>query len=111
MRIAYFYLMNGEPDRIRAVAPEHARYWRHLDLPGYLGGPTADRSAGLITFEAGSVEEAERLVQDDPFVRSGLLDGAWLKEWLPSGSAMERDLRRRVPGRSAGDDGPILGAR
>jgi hypothetical protein len=27
MRIAYFYLMRDEPDRVRAVAPAHAAYW------------------------------------------------------------------------------------
>ena len=93
MRIAYFYLMKDEADRVRAVASEHAAYWHGLDPPGYLGGPTADRSAGLITFEAGSVRKAEQLVEDDPFVRSGLLDGAWVKEWLPRSSAVDRDLR------------------
>jgi hypothetical protein len=49
------------------------------DIP--LGGPFADRSGGLITFEGASVEEAERLVSDDPFVREDLLETHWVKEW------------------------------
>jgi uncharacterized protein YciI len=52
-----------------------------LDLPDYLGGPFAERSGGLITFEARSVEETEQLAADDPFVREGLLASRWLKEW------------------------------
>jgi uncharacterized protein YciI len=83
MRIAYFYWMKDDPDRVRTVAPEHAAYWRDLGLPGYLGGPLADRSGGLITFEADSLESAERLVAADPFVRDELLEGSVVKQWMP----------------------------
>ncbi|HYZ13671.1 MAG TPA: hypothetical protein VFA08_08720 [Actinomycetota bacterium] len=68
MRVAYFYLMQHDPGRVGSVAPNHAAYWRELDLPDYVGGPLADRSGGLITFSAGSIEEAELLVARDPFV-------------------------------------------
>ena len=81
MRFTYVYLMAEDPDRVRAVAPQHAAYGQGLDLPNYLGGPFADRSGGLITFEARPVEEAERLAADDPFVRNGLLASRWQKEW------------------------------
>jgi uncharacterized protein YciI len=83
MRIAYFYWMKDDPDRVRTVAPQHAAYWRDLALPGYLGGPFADRSGGLITFEADSLQSAERLVAADPFVREELLEGSVVKQWLP----------------------------
>jgi uncharacterized protein YciI len=73
MRILYFYLMSDAPDRVRTVAPRHAAYWRELGLGQYLGGPFADRSGGLITFEADSIFEAEQLVADDPFVQEDLL--------------------------------------
>jgi hypothetical protein len=69
MRVLYFYLMRNAPDRIRTVAPNHAMYWGGLALPDYLGGPFADRSGGLISFEVASFDEAERLVAEDPFVR------------------------------------------
>jgi uncharacterized protein YciI len=82
MRFLYFYLMRDVPDRVRAAAPEHAAYWRALGLRDYLGEPFADRSGGLINFEAGSAAEAEQLVADDPFVRGDLLDGRWVKEWM-----------------------------
>jgi uncharacterized protein len=82
MRVAYFYLMTDEPDRVRAVAPQHAAYWRGLAATGYLGGPFTDRSGGLITFETDSSETAERLVADDPFLRNGLVESHWLKEWI-----------------------------
>ena len=52
MRIANFYLMRAERDRVRAVALDHASYWRDLNVPGYVGGALADRSGRLTTFEA-----------------------------------------------------------
>ena len=83
MRAAYVYFMRGDPERIRSVEPRHAAYWRGLGLRGYLGGPFADRSGGLITFEAASAEEADRLVAADPFVTAGLVERGALKEWSP----------------------------
>jgi hypothetical protein len=74
--------MIDEPDTARCVAPQHAAYRQGLNLPAYLGGPFADRSGGLITFEGESTESAERLVADDPFVRLGLLQRRWLEHWF-----------------------------
>lgn len=82
MRFLYFYLMRDTPDRVRSAVPEHAAYWREHGLGHYLGGPFADRSGGLITFDVASGAEAERLVADDPFVREDLLEGRWVKEWM-----------------------------
>ena len=82
MRVAYSYFMKDEPDRVRAVAPDHVAYWRGLAITGYLGGPFIDRPGGLITFEIGSSEQAEQLVADDPFLREELIETGWLKEWV-----------------------------
>ncbi len=67
---------------MRAAAPKHAAYWRELEQDGYLGGPFADRSGGLITFQTDSAAKAEALAADDPFLRAGLLERHWVKEWL-----------------------------
>lgn len=83
MKVAYFYSMKHEPDVIRTVAPAHAAYWRERGLPAYVGGPFADRSGGLITFDASTAEEAERIVAADPFVTGGLLEDSIVKEWTP----------------------------
>ena len=82
MQFLYFYLMKDAPDRVRAAAPKHAAYWRELGLRDYLGGPFADRSGGLITFQAASDAEAGRLVANDPFLSEGLLERHWVKQWL-----------------------------
>jgi uncharacterized protein YciI len=80
-RFVYFYFMKEEPDRIRAIVPSHVEYWRGLELAGHTGGPFADRSGGLITFEAESIQAATRIATDDPFVREDLLEDKWIKEW------------------------------
>ena len=82
MRFLYFYLMRDVADRVRAVAPDPAAYWQDLALREYAGGPFADRSGGLITFDVASGEEAERLVAADPFLREDLLERHWLKQWM-----------------------------
>jgi len=64
MRVLYFYLMRNAPDRVRTAVPDHAEYWGTLGVHAYLGGPFADRSGGLITFEVASIDEAKRLVAE-----------------------------------------------
>src|SRR6266542_84671 len=86
MRFLYFYLMKDAPDRAQATAPQHAAYWRELGLRDFLGGPFGDRSGGSITFQSDSGAEAERLVAGDPFLREGLLERHWVKEWSPIGA-------------------------
>lgn len=81
MRALYVYFMKDDPEQVRNVAPAHTAFWRSLGLAGYEGGPFADRSGGLITFDCSSLEEAERLVAQDPFVIEELVAPRWVKEW------------------------------
>ena len=82
MRFAFIYQMRDAEERVRAVAPKHASYWRELRLPRYVGGPFGDRSGGIVTFEAGSLSDAEALAADDPFVREDLLEEATVRQWV-----------------------------
>jgi uncharacterized protein YciI len=77
----FFYLMKPQPEGIRETVPLHVEYWKSLNLAGYSGGPFADRSGGLIVFDATSLEEATRMVDGDPFAGRGLLQSHWIKEW------------------------------
>lgn len=86
MRFLFFYLMAEDTDRVGEVAPRHAAYWHRLAPAAYLGGPFADRSGGLITFEADTPARAEQLVTDDPFLREGTVSSWWLKQWLAEGA-------------------------
>ncbi len=81
-RFAFFYFMKKEPAKIQAFVPLHVDYWKDLKLKGFMGGPFSDRSGGLITFNAESIEEATGFINDDPFVLENLLESQWLKEWV-----------------------------
>jgi uncharacterized protein YciI len=82
MRMAYVYKMKLDADRVRMIVPEHVAYWNNLRVGGYLGGPFNDRSGGLITFEVDSVEDAQRVIAADPFAQEGLLESAFVKQWM-----------------------------
>jgi uncharacterized protein YciI len=81
-RFAYLYFMNDAPP-----CSGHGAQARGplagagvARLPGWpLPGP--DR--GLITFEAEDGDRVRRAVDADPFVREGLLEVHWLKQWTP----------------------------
>lgn len=81
-RFLYYYFNRNEPEKIRAVVPAHVQYWKTADLNGYMGGPFADRTGGLISFVTTSLEEAEQAVRQDPFVLENLIEQKWIKEWI-----------------------------
>ena len=53
---------------------EHFQYLKKLTNDGivYLAGPVTDGSFGVVIFDAESEEDARRLMEDDPAVKSGL---------------------------------------
>ena len=82
-RCAYFSIMGADADRIPLVAPEHTAHWHDLAMEDYEGGPFEDGTGGLITIRAESHAQADRAVTTDPFVRDGLLETYWIKQWNP----------------------------
>jgi uncharacterized protein YciI len=82
-RFVFFYLMTAAPERVRPLVPAHVAYWKDAHLDDYMGGPFADRSGGLITFSAGDIAEAARIVEADPFVTGDVVRSRWVKEWAP----------------------------
>jgi uncharacterized protein YciI len=74
--------MKNEPEKIKQVVQSHIAYWKDLNLNNSLDGPFADRSGGLITFDAVNLDEATHLVSNDPFIRNNLIEKKWLKEWV-----------------------------
>jgi hypothetical protein len=68
------WLAAGRRQRYRSTAdnqgaPAEPGHWQELRLPGYLGGPSQDRTGGLITFQAEDDEQARRAVDADPSCR------------------------------------------
>jgi hypothetical protein len=74
-------LHEGQPGPCRGGRTRARRLLAGLELREYLGGPFADRSGGLISFETDSRDDAGQRVADDSFVREGLVDRSWVKEW------------------------------
>jgi uncharacterized protein YciI len=80
--IAFFFTMKKEPDLIKALVPEHIKYWKELNLADYKGGPFFDRSGGLITFSSDDLEQANKIVSGDPFVKWHLISDKHIKVWI-----------------------------
>lgn len=81
-RYAFIYFMKETPNKIREVLPYHVDYWKDGELEGCIGGPFADRTGGLILFDASCPLEAAAVVGQDPFVVHGLIEERWIKEWM-----------------------------
>lgn len=79
----FFHTMRDDGGAVRTAEPAHVEYWQSRGLPHYLGGPFGDRTGGLITFAADSLEAAAAIVERDPFMVEGLVSEHWLKEWMP----------------------------
>jgi len=79
----HFYFMKRDVEGIGEAIPEHVTYWRTLKLNTYTGGPFADRSGGLIVFDAVDLESAQKIIGNDPFVTRDLIETGCTKEWKP----------------------------
>ena len=92
-RFVYFYFNRNEPEKIRQVVPAHIEYWKTANIQGYMGGPFADRTGGLISFVASNAEEAAEVIQNDPFVLEDLIDQKLIKEWVLETPVVESSNR------------------
>jgi len=69
--------------KIAEVRPVHRQYLASLKEQGRLAasGPFTDDSGALIVYEASSAEEAEKLLQADPFNQHGIFLRYQLRPW------------------------------
>ena len=81
-RFIFFYVNRNEPDKIKRVVPAHIDYWKNSGVKDYLGGPFGDRTGGLISFVASSLEEANEVILGDPFILEDLIAEKRIKEWI-----------------------------
>lgn len=80
--IAFFYTMKKKPDLIKELVPDHIQYWKDRGLANYKGGPFFDRSGGLITFLCDDFEFANKIINDDPFVKGQVIIDKQIKIWI-----------------------------
>jgi len=81
-RFVYFYFNRNEPEKIRQVVPAHVGYWKSANVKGYMGGPFGDRTGGLISFVAPSLQDATEIILQDPFIVENLISEKRIKEWI-----------------------------
>lgn len=85
MKYAAIIEYTQDKDKIQAIRPIHRQYLTGLRERGQLvaSGPFTDDSGALIIYEAGSKEEAERILKGDPFAQNGIFLQYQLRPWNP----------------------------
>lgn len=66
-----------------AVRPAHREYSKSLADKGILlaGGPYADGRGAQIIYEAADGAEVQALLDEDPYLKEGVLASATIREW------------------------------
>ena len=74
-----------DAEKVQSLRPVHRQYLAQLRERGQLAvaGPFADGTGALIVYEAASAEEAEKLLQADPFNQNGVFVRYALRPWNP----------------------------
>lgn len=72
-----------DKEKIGQVRPTHRQYLTTLKEKGQLVacGPFTDDYGGLIIYEAGSAQEAESFITNDPFHQNGIFVRWQLRPW------------------------------
>ncbi|HZT80726.1 MAG TPA: YciI family protein [Gemmataceae bacterium] len=85
MKFAAIIEYTQDRAKIQELRPVHRQYLATLKERGQLAasGPFTDDSGALIVYEAPSPEEAEKLLQGDPFHKNGVFLRYQLRPWNP----------------------------
>lgn len=83
MKFAAIIEYAQEPAKIAEIRPVHRQYLASLKAKGQLAvsGPFTDDTGALIVYEAASREEAEKLLQGDPFHQNGIFVDWKIRPW------------------------------
>jgi uncharacterized protein YciI len=83
MKFAAIIDYTEDTAKVTKVRPVHRDYLTGLKAKGHLvlAGPFTDDSGALIVYEAGSKDEAERLLQGDPFHANGIFQSWQIRPW------------------------------
>jgi uncharacterized protein YciI len=85
MKFAAIIEYSQDKAKIQELRPLHRQYLATLREKYQLvaSGPFTDDSGALIIYEAGSRDEAEKLLQADPFHKNGIFLKYVLRPWNP----------------------------
>jgi uncharacterized protein YciI len=80
--VAVLEFTDAEELRLQ-TRPTHREYLRSLFDQGKLvmSGPWADDTGAMLIYEAADMNEAERLLDADPYRTAGVIAEARIKEW------------------------------
>lgn len=83
MKFAAIIEYSQDKAKIAEIRPVHRQYLASLKERGQLAasGPFTDDTGALIVYEAGSKEEAEKLLQGDPFHAGGIFLSWKIRPW------------------------------
>ena len=81
-RYVYFYLLKDDFDEVADTISTHIEYWMNLELAEYAAGPFSDRSGGMVVFASDDMTQAQNIIKNDPFMKEGLINSKWIKEWV-----------------------------
>jgi len=83
MKFAAIIEYSQDKAKIAEIRPVHRQYLASLKERGQLAasGPFTDDSGALIVYETGSKEEAEKLLQGDPFLVGGIFLSWKIRPW------------------------------
>lgn len=85
MKFAAVIEYTQDKDKIQEIRPVHREYLKQLRENNQLAasGPFTDDSGALIIYEADTAEEAEKLLQGDPFNQNGIFISYKIRPWNP----------------------------
>jgi uncharacterized protein YciI len=85
MKFAAIIEYINDAEKVQSLRPAHRQYLTLLRERGQLAvcGPFTDGTGALIVYEAANAEEAENLLQGDPFHRNGVFLKYVLRPWNP----------------------------
>ena len=83
MKFAAIIEYSQDKAKIAEIRPVHRQYLASLKAAGQLAasGPFTDDSGALIVYEAATKEDAEKLLQGDPFNKNGIFLKYQLRPW------------------------------
>jgi uncharacterized protein YciI len=83
MKYAAIIEYSQDRDKVESIRPAHRQYLMSLKAKGQLAisGPFTDAPGALIVYEANSAEEAEALLEGDPFHAGGVFVRWTIRPW------------------------------
>lgn len=83
--VTYRYV--PEPERLNDLRPSRYIYFQNLDREGVLcasGQLDGELGEGMLVLDAADRAAAESLLDDDPFVRAGVVTERQIARWNPT---------------------------